>query len=183
MWNMGTHLHPSITWQYPWQCRICQANDRQIVIRLEASFSHVDLVYLITVERGRSGFRYNLEAVNKRPLTFGTFGWNMFIAGQEGTLGTIVRWPAGTGENEIALIDNIDDAFWISAREQLIVERKQWRLVISTSEPETAGFMTDWGAGWMTPDLHGTYRLLNNGDSYKTVWDFRLTTKEELASN
>jgi hypothetical protein len=178
MWNMGTHLNPSITWQYPWLCRIIEEHTGRIVISLEASFSHVDLSYLITVERGRSGFKYHLKAINKRPFAFGSFGWNMLIADCKGTLDTVFRWTERGGEKSFPVMDSIDDAFWIPAREKLILERKRWQLAISTSEPETAGFLTDWGAEWMTPDLHGTYRLLKNGDRYETEWDFRLTTKE-----
>jgi hypothetical protein len=178
MWNMGTHLNPSITWQYPWLCRIAEENTGLIVISLEASFTHVDLSYLITVERGRPGFKYNLKAVNKRSFAFGSFGWNMLISGCEGTLETVFRWPEGSGEKKFPVMDSIDDAFWIPARKKLIVERKQWQLAISVSEPETDGFLTDWGSDWMTPDLHGTYRLLANGDRYETEWDFRLTAKE-----
>lgn len=174
MWNIGTHLNPSILWQHPWDCSILEQNSCRIKISLQQRFIHADVSFLFTITHGQPGFRCACTAMNKKENWYGTFAWNFLLDdGQGETLDTVFRWHQKKKEQTLALSACSDDAVWLPVRDTLTISRPEWQMQITTSPKHTGGYLVDWGASWMTPDIRGEYRRLTRGEVFETAWEFR----------
>ena len=141
---------------------------------MQQRFIHADVSFLFTITHGEPGFRCACTAMNKREGWYGTFAWNFLLDdGQGETLDTVFRWHQKKKEHTLALSACSDDAVWLPVRDTLTISRPEWQMQITTAPEHTGGYLVDWGASWMTPDIRGEYRRLKRGEVFETSWEFR----------
>jgi len=80
--------------------------------------------------------------------------------------------PDDWQKDETTVAAHADSVFWIPARGALTVRGPRWTLQVDAPSDQTAGYLVDWGAGFVTPDLHGVYRKLDLGEETVTRWSF-----------
>jgi len=169
IWALGTHSNPCILWQFPWNWKIEKKTKESIVVALAAQFSHVSVVIYISIARDHSGFNYEVRATNKLAHAYGAFNFNLPLTFDLEDL-TAMKFEWQEGETTVAA--HADGVFWIPARGALTVRCPRWTLQVDAPPDQTAGYAVDWGAGFVTPDLHGVYRKLNVGEETVTRWSF-----------
>lgn len=172
MWNIGTHLNPNITWNYPWKFRIDTSDPDEPAVEMFQTFSHVEIRYRVSIKKGVHGFRWHARAVNKMPHIHAAFGWN-FLLSDHDILKTTFR--PDSEKEELCLLDFCTDLPVLDCSTMILKNPEwKWALILETDPEQSGGFGIDWGVDWMTPDLHGKYRALEVGDVYETQWNFRL---------
>lgn len=170
MWDFGTHLNPNIIWQYPWEFRIDNSEPEKLTVEMSRKFTHAEIRYKITVEKGVHGFCWDLDAVNLLPHVTASFGWNFCISTDK-----TFEMEFSTLESQWnKLLDYRNDLPILNQSSTLLVKNPDWKLSVETSPEHAEGFWIDWGPGWITPDFHGKYRSMEVGETYHTQWKFSL---------
>ncbi|MBI4023917.1 MAG: family 20 glycosylhydrolase [Verrucomicrobia bacterium] len=175
IWALGTHSNPCILGQHPWRWRAAENTAGQVIVELNAEFAHASFTLRIGIERDRSGFAYEARAINKLDHAYGAFNFNLPIAFSLADVTEMkLIWNEASVRRETTVASKAQSAFWISARGALTLQRPTWTMQIEASPEQTAGYFTDWGAGFITPDLHGMYRKLRVGEETIARWRFHL---------
>lgn len=175
IWGFGTHSNPCILWQHPWRWSVVEQTSDRVAVELSAEFVHVTVRVRIAIERGRTGFIYESHGSNKLEHAYGVFNFNLPLFFHLGDLDEMkLGWQENGRPRTTTLSSKAEGGFWIPARGPLTVENQTWSLTIDADAESTAGYFVDWGAGFITPDLHGVYRPLRRGDEIATRWCFKL---------
>lgn len=172
IWALGAHHNPCILWQYPFQFEMTEErNNDCFKIKLTRSLYHVDVNYLISVQKGRSGFIFEAEAVNKLDNAIAMFGFNLPISYVPDSMENVsLLWEVG----QMRLSDARDGFLVLPARKFLKVVRSDCALKISVESEKTAGFYMDMHRGFITPDLRGEYTHLKRGEKHNVKWEFSI---------
>ena len=174
IWALGTHHNPCILWNFPISWKIIADSPELKTIELYGSFYHVDMTYRISIKKGTTGFTYSLKAVNKLDFTYGAFNFNLPLSLCDSELNsTSLQWEEKNQLHSLAFKDVKNSFFVIPSKRLVQVKKQNYLLTIDCGEVGGSGFYVDWSNTFMTPDLHGIYKLLKKGDVTETQWAFR----------
>jgi hypothetical protein len=174
VWAMGTHSNPCILWQHPWAWSITEQTQETVAVELKLELPHGAFVIVITIARGTSGFAYEARCVNQLEHAYGAFNFNLPLPLSLEDLSNMkFMWDDPERAHEVTVAGCAESAFWIPASGALTLRRPNWDLHIDSVPEQTSGYFVDWGAGFITPDLHGVYQPLKIGQETVARWHFK----------
>ena len=172
IYSTGLHANPCIIWQHPWEWQIVANDDNEIRFECTLALRHVVTTITISVKRGESGLTYQACARNRGDVIHSALSFNLPLLLSEDDVETLRLGNGGT----FTIPQKRRPAFWISERKNVTVLSQHWTMQVESSEEKTSGYFVDWGAGWVTPDLHGVFETLEPGQKIESCWKFHVST-------
>ncbi|MEI6166917.1 MAG: family 20 glycosylhydrolase [bacterium] len=173
IWAMGVHSNPCILWQYPWEWTMLEQTPDVVCVELKLDLPHGVFAIRISIARGKTGFVYEASCINKLEHAYGAFNFNFPCSYTLQDLGEMeLEWEKDGVHCEVTVAERAENAFWIPAQGSLSLRKPGWVLRIDADPAQTAGYFIDWGANFITPDLHGVYRPLKVADRCDVRWTF-----------
>ncbi|MCE9613905.1 MAG: family 20 glycosylhydrolase [Lentisphaerae bacterium] len=174
IWALGSHTNPCMLWQHPFRWRVLNVGRHAVAVALTCRLPHVAVRYVITIRRGVPGFRFRAIGVNR--LARVPVAWNFNLPLRPSARHperTRFEWEDGGRPRTRCIADAFDSFFILPPARRLRVHLGAAAVTVTTTAEDITGFHTDWSTSFVTPDVHGRYRMVGVGERIAAEWEFK----------